>query len=586
VLKGKREVGFAMAAYDVTKPLVIDPTLVYSTYLGGSSDDEGFGIAVDSPGSAYVTGLTNSINFPTANPIQATNAGRTDAFVTKVNAAGNALVYSTYLGGSTSDEAFGIAVDSLGSAYVTGQTNSTNFPTANPIQAANAGGVTDGFVTKINAAGSALAYSTYLGGSNTDQGSGIAVDSLGSAYVTGLTNSTNFPTANPIQAANAGGLDAFVTKVNAAGSALAYSTYLGGSSHDEGFGIAVDSLGSAYVTGFTQSTNFPTANPIQAANAGSDDAFVTKVNAVGSALVYSTYLGGSSNDEGFGGIAVDGLGNAYVTGRTGSTDFPTTPGTFQTTNASGGCCDAFVTKLVPLGTPAMLTLAPKTATNTVGTTHCVTSTVEDPASNPVPGVTVIFSVPTAVATHASPASGSAATDTNGQATFCYSASLPGQDAIHAFADTDGNGQQDAGEPFDDATKTWTPPASTAFCEVTITNGGWIIADNGDLANFGGNAKVSSDGSSVQGQEQYQDKGPAQPLNVHSISLAATTCSSDLTSATIFGTATIDGSGIHVFRIDVTDAGSPGRNDTYGIILDTGYASGQKQLQGGNVTIHK
>ncbi len=203
----------------------------------------------------------------------------------------------------------------------------------------------------------------------------------------------------------------------------------------------------------------------------------------------------------------------------------------------------------------------------------------------MPGVTVRFSVPTAVATHATPASGSDTTDASGQATFCYSASLPGEDAIHAFADTNGNTMQDAGEPFDDATKTWTPPASTAFCEVTITKGGWIIADNGDRANFGGNAKVSANGSSVQGKEEYQDRGPAQTLNVHSIQLTATTCSSDLKSATIFGTATINGSGMHAFRIDVTDMGTSGKNDTYGIILDTGYASGQKQLQGGNITIH-
>jgi hypothetical protein len=191
-----------------------------------------------------------------------------------------------------------------------------------------------------------------------------------------------------------------------------------------------------------------------------------------------------------------------------------------------------------------------------------------------------------VATHASPASGSDVTDANGEATFCYSASLPGEDAIHAFADTDNDTTEDAGEPFGDATKTWIPPASTAFCEVTITNGGWIVADNSDRANFGGNAKVSADGLSVQGQEGYHDQGPVQPLTVHSILLLAATCSSDLKSATIFGTATIDGSGTHVFRIDVTDMGQTGKNDSYGIILDTGYVSGQKELQGGNVTIHK
>jgi hypothetical protein len=200
-------------------------------------------------------------------------------------------------------------------------------------------------------------------------------------------------------------------------------------------------------------------------------------------------------------------------------------------------------------------------------------------------VTVRFSVPTAVATHASPSSGSVTTNSNGQAIFCYSASLAGEDAIQAFADTDNDTTQDAGEPFDDATKTWTTPPSTEFCEVTITNGGWIIANNTDRANFGGNAKDAADGS-VQGEQEYQDQGPAQALNVHSLVLTATTCSSDRTSATIFGTATIDGSGTHVFRIDVTDMGSPGTNDSYGIILDTGYVSGQKQQQGGNVTIHK
>jgi hypothetical protein len=158
--------------------------------------------------------------------------------------------------------------------------------------------------------------------------------------------------------------------------------------------------------------------------------------------------------------------------------------------------------------------------------------------------------------------------------------------IHAFADTDNNGTQDAGEPFGDATKTWLLPPSTALCKVTITEGGSIIANNGDLATFGGNAKVSANGQTVKGEQEYQDHGPAQPRNVHSIKLTAATCTDDLQSATIFGTATIDGSGEFVFRIDVTDQGEPGTNDSYGIILSDGYASGQQQLQGGNVKIHK
>jgi hypothetical protein len=232
-------------------------------------------------------------------------------------------------------------------------------------------------------------------------------------------------------------------------------------------------------------------------------------------------------------------------------------------------------------TPTTLTLAPATATNTVGTQHCVTATVKDDFGNAVSGVTVRFSVgPSVPTTFPSPSSGTGNTNANGQATFCYTASLPGVDRIHAFVDTNGNGVQDAGEPFGDATKTWTPPASTALCEVTITNGGWIVANNLDRANFGGNAMVSADGT-PRGQEEYQDQGPAQPMNVHSIQIAATTCSSDRTTASIFGTATIDGTGSHIFRIDVTD----NLPNTYGIKLDTGYMSGQHPLGGGNITIH-
>jgi protocatechuate 3,4-dioxygenase beta subunit len=976
--------------------------LVYSTFLGGSSTDRGFGIAVDSAGSAYVTGETESNNFPTTTGAFDTTQNGVDAFVTKLNATGTTpLLYSTYLGGSGADRGRGIVVDGAASAYVTGVTESNNFPTTGGAFDTTQNGV-DAFVIKLNASGSApLLYSTYLGGSGTDRGFGIGVDASGSAYITGETDSNNFPTTVGTFDNTQNGVDAFVTKLNptlVGAASLVYSTYLGGSGADRGFGIGVDGSGSAYITGETDSNNFPTTTGAFDTTQNGVDAFVTKLNPTGTApLLYSTYLGGSGADRGFG-IDVDGAGNAYVTGRTESTDFPTTTGAFDTTYNTNG--DAFVTKLDmigapatltlsptadtnPVGTshtvtatvtdiagnpvsgvtvrffvtgantasgsattnasgqatftytgnnagvdqihafadtnnngtqnagepfgdatktwtpaaPAMLTLTPATDTNPVGTSHtvtatvtdvagnpvanvtvrfavtgsvsttgqcttnnagqcdftypgptapgadaitafadtnnngtqnagepvgaaektwtpgapatlilepaadtnpvgtdhtvtatvrdaftnptpgitvrftvtgsvsttgqcttnnagqcdftypgptapgadaitafadtnnngtqnagepvgaaektwtpgapatltltpaadentvgeehcvtatvrdafgnpvpgvtvrfsvtgahsesafettnangeaefcymgtaagadaimayadtdndetqdagepfgaaektwtpgapatltltpaadentvgeehCVTATVRDAFGNPVPGVTVRFSVPTSVATFASPSSGVDVTDSNGEATFCYSASLPGEDAIHAFADTDDDGTQDAGEPFGDATKTWTPPASTELCEVKITQGGWIIANNGDRASFGGNAKVSADGSSVQGQQQYQDHGPAQPRNVHSIKLLATTCSEDLTTATIFGTATIDGSGTFLFRIDVMDQGEPGRNDAYGIMLSDGYASGQKQLQGGNVTIHK
>jgi beta-propeller repeat-containing protein len=342
------EVAFELAQYDAAKPLVIDPVLAYSTYLGGRGQDAGRAIAVDGAGNAYVTGSTESTNFPTAYPLLADNGGGDEVFVAKINPAGSALVYSTYLGGSGNDFGFGIAVDGSGNAYVTGQTTSVNFPTFNPLQASNGGGpFGDAFVIKLNPAGSALVYATYLGGSGDEAGNGIAVDGRGNAYVTGLTSSANFPAANPLQGGYGGGLeDAFVTKINAAGSALVYSTYLGGSGRDIGNRIAVDGSGNAYVTGETSSANFPTASPIQGSYGGGlDDAFVTKIDAAGSTLVYSTYLGGSGDDAG-NDIAVDGAGSAYVTGSTGSANFPAAN---PLQAGFGGGNDAFVTKLNAAG---------------------------------------------------------------------------------------------------------------------------------------------------------------------------------------------------------------------------------------------
>jgi Bacterial Ig-like domain (group 3)/Beta-propeller repeat len=321
--------------------------LVYSTYLGGSGYDSGWGIAVDSAGNAYVTGYTASTDFPTKNPLQAAQGGYGDAFVAKLSATGTALVYSTYLGGSFAEYGHHIAVDSAGNAYVTGDTGSTDFPTTtNAVQPVYGGPNSDAFVSKLNPTGSALVYSTYLGGSGEDYGYDIALDSAGNAYVTGPTNSTDFPTKNPLQGANAGSWDAFVAKINAAGSALVYSTYLGGRSEDGGERIAVDSGGQTYVTGYTYSIDFPTKNPLQGANAGGEDGFVAKINATGSGLVYSTYLGGSGREGGYG-IAADSAGNAYVTGSTTSTDFPTTINAVQSANA--GSWDAFVAKINAVG---------------------------------------------------------------------------------------------------------------------------------------------------------------------------------------------------------------------------------------------
>jgi hypothetical protein len=345
VIKHNHRVGFEVADYDSGRPLFIDP-LVYSTYLGGG-DDAGFGIAVDTAGSVYVTGYTFSPKFPvTLGAFQRFRAGREDAFVTKFNPTGSALVYSTYLGGRGDDVGYSIAADSLGNAYLTGSTTSTDFPTKNPLQPANGGGPYDAFVAEINPSGSALVYSTYLGGSLDDVGQSIAVDSSGNAYVTGRTISTDFPTMNPLQPVNGGSYDAFVSEINPSGSALVYSTYLGGGGADYGYSIAMDSSRNVYVIGYTGSTNFPTMNPLQPANGGAVDAFVAKLNPSGSALVYSTYLGGSGDDLGQG-IAVDSSGNAYVTGWTSSTNFPTM-NPLQPTYG-GGPYDVFVAAINPSG---------------------------------------------------------------------------------------------------------------------------------------------------------------------------------------------------------------------------------------------
>jgi len=357
-----RSIGFQIASYDKTRTLVIDPVLVYATYLGGTANDVGRAIALDSAGNAYVTGETTSTDFPGTgtSAIQAVHNGSYDVFVSKMNAAGTALVYSTYLGGSGGDYGYAIAVDATGNAYITGQTDSPTaqgeglipFPRVGAFQATyGLGG--DAFLTKINSAGNAIVYSTYLGGTGVERGYGVAVDSAGQAYFTGSTNSVNFPTVGPMQV-NGGSYDAFVVKLNAAGSAMIYSTYLGGNGSEssvEGGGIAVDSSGNAYVAGTTTSTNFPgvTITSFQASfGGGFNDGFVAKLNPSGNALVFSTYLGGDGYDSVYG-IAIDGDLKVYVTGYTDSTDFPTGIDFPFQESRNGTGNDAFVTALTSAG---------------------------------------------------------------------------------------------------------------------------------------------------------------------------------------------------------------------------------------------
>ena len=368
VIKGEHKVGFEVADYDATRTLVIDPVLVYSTYLSGRGADSGYGIDIDAKGIAYVTGTTISTDFPVAKAAQpriavlpgTTRAYYNDAFVAKLNATGTALVYSTYLGGGRAgDVGTGIAADAAGNAYVTGNTvcspcvndgGPTDFPVLNAAQSA-AGDPQDAFVTKLNATGG-LVFSTFLGGASGDYGQRIVVNTAsGDAYVAGTTGAPGFPTTPGAYKQSTcptclnGTSHAFVTKYSAAGS-VQWATLIGvGYAND----IALDSAGNTYLTGTTTGTSFPvTPGAFQAKNSGGTDAFVTKLNATGTDLLYSTYLGGGTqSDRGFG-IDVDAAGNAYVTGQTQSAAFPVTAGAFDVSYNGGE--DAFVTKLNATGT--------------------------------------------------------------------------------------------------------------------------------------------------------------------------------------------------------------------------------------------
>ena len=348
--------GFRLGAYDPTEPLVIDPSLlVYAGYIGGAGDDLGFSVAVDEAGAAYVAGQTDSgpDSFPEAVGPFVTKGMGTDAFVAKVRPDGTSLEYAGYIGGDGDEGAFGVAVDALGAAYITGPTTSdaATFPeTVGPVLTKGAGTDPDAFVAKVNAAGTALVYAGYIGGDGSDEGFGIAVDGTGAAFVTGYTDSPTFPTFDGPETTKPGGSDAFITKVLPDGTGFDYSGFIGGSGEDFGNSVAVDGTGAAYVTGDTDSdeTTFPdTGGPDLSFN-GVADAFVAKVNPGGTALVYSGYVGGDDLDVPLS-IAVDESGAAYLTGFTDSeaATFPETVGPFLT--KSGGR-DAFVAKVAPAGT--------------------------------------------------------------------------------------------------------------------------------------------------------------------------------------------------------------------------------------------
>jgi hypothetical protein len=606
VLTDAYQVGFQMAAYDASRPLIIDPTFFYSTYLGGSGDDLGWGVGVDAAGNAFVAGSTNSVNFPTTpGAFRTTNAGGYDVFVTKLNPTGSGLVFSTYLGGSGDDVARGIAVDSFGNAYVTGYTGSSNFPTtAGAFQTALAGGVPyDAFVTKLGGSG-LLSYSTYLGGTSDDKAFAIAVDASGNAYVTGNTASFNFPTTpgsyEPVNLASGG--STFVTKLNLTGSGLLYSTYLsavgGGASSS---GIAVDALGNAYVTGITDAATFPTtAGAFQTTNAGGSDTHVTKLNTTGSALVYSTYLGGSGSDN-VHAIAVDTSGNAFVTGTTNSPNFPTTTGAFRTTLA--GVADVFVTKLNSTGTGLVYSTYVGGTQGDDGWGIAL-----DGSDNAyVTGLTVSSDFPTTVGAM-QPVYGGGGTDAfltvvNSTGTgLVYSSYLGGTGsdagrgiAVDGFTNayvggvtdssnfptTTGAFQTTYGGGPDDAFVTKVinivlPPPPT----VGKVTGGGTINVTGGVGNFGFIVQRQAVDGSIHGDLQYVNH--ASGAKVHSVMFTSFTIVGN--TATFGGTCTVNGSPC-TFTVNVEDNGEPGTNDKFTITVNAGPPEGGT-LRSGRIQIQQ
>jgi uncharacterized protein (TIGR03437 family) len=382
--------------------------LLFSTYLGGTSEDAGRSLALDASGNVYVTGITNSANFPVSTPgtpFQArSKGGAYDGFVTKLNSSGTSIVYSTYLGSGGDDEPFGIAVNSGGEAYVVGTTDGTDFPTVSAFLSTAPNPVITGFAVRLNAGGSALIYGTYLGGSVGEGCNGVAVDTAGNAYIVGMTFSTNFPKTNGSFKTSYSGMgDGFVVKLNPAGNSLVYGTFLGGTDIDTAEGIAIDPAGNAYVTGYTSSTDFPMAGgPFQSALRGGYDAFVAKLNPAGTTLSYSSYMGGTKDEKAWN-IAVDSRGTAYVIGTTASSDFKTTPGVLR---SAGVAEEAFVLKVQDTPLPTLVVDNPAlNFTYPLGTAAPGPQTVQVTSS----GVPIAFTAAATGATWLAVGPGSAST---------------------------------------------------------------------------------------------------------------------------------------------------------------------------------
>jgi len=343
-------IGFDVKEYDRTKDLIIDP-LIYSTFISGSEDDRIFSMSVDKAGDVYITGFTQSADYPVRWGAYSTTFSSVGVVVvTKLNSYGNMLVYSTFIGGSSGNCAYSIDTDVNGNAFITGQTNSNDYPITPGAFQTTCGGNSDAFITKLNASGSALIYSTFIGGSGSDWSNTIKVDTYGNAFLAGMTSSNNYPvTQGSFQTTKGNGTDAFITKLNSVGNGLIYSTFIGGDGFDRCNSIVIDTSGSAYITGQTNSNNYPTTQGAYKTtyNGGDYDTFISKLNSTGSALVYSTFIGGSSAEDG-NSITIDADGNAYITGQTNSNNYPTTQGAYKTAY-NGGNADTFISKLNSAG---------------------------------------------------------------------------------------------------------------------------------------------------------------------------------------------------------------------------------------------
>jgi hypothetical protein len=610
VFRGTKEIGFQISSFDTSRALVIDPVLLFSTFLGGSGQEFATSIAVDSAGNSYLGGYTLSADFPLLNPAQGGNAGGQDAFITKLNPTGTGIVYSTYIGGSGADQAPKIAIDAAGNAYLAGSTVSADFPVTPGAFDTSFSGVEDAYVVKLTATGDTIVFGTYLGGA-TDSGAGegaadVAVDAAGNVYVGGFTRASDFPTTpGAFQTGIIGFRDIFVTKLNSAGNGLVYSTYVGSSEFDELLDLTVDSSGQVLFTGRVfnsgnHSIPYPTTpGAFDSTFDNIRDAVVTKLNATGSALVYSTLLGGTDFDEAFG-IAQDATGYAYVVGWTFSGDFPTAGAPFQ--NALAGSKDCFVSKVNPSGT-ALVYSTFLGGNEGAGTEVCRGVAVDSTGHAYVVGQTESGDFPTASPFQSANAGGADAFVSKispDGSSLVYSSYLGGQSADDGSAiglDSLPNPNAYVLGHTSHSSFPVTPgvvqPAFAGGQDAFIAKigdivlppsvgkvtGGGKINISGGTATFGFVVQRESATAPIEGNFQYVNHANGTKLK----SVAIDTFTLVGNTSTFSGTCTLDGVPC-TFSVNLTDNGEPGRDDVLTAAINGGPADGGV-LRTGNVKIH-